>query len=81
MTTSFLGSPTVRVNGRDIEPARADEPGGAMSCRLYRTECGESGVPPEALLRAAIRTLAHGDARATSPTGGVTARPRTEATS
>ncbi len=53
----FLGSPTVRVNGRDIEPARADEPGGALSCRLYRTAAGESGVPPEALVRAAVRRL------------------------
>lgn len=53
----FLGSPTVRINGLDIEPARADEPGGAFSCRIYRTESGESGVPPEALLRAAIRRL------------------------
>lgn len=53
----FLGSPTVRVNGRDIEPARADEPGGALSCRLYRTADGESGVPPEALVRAAVQRL------------------------
>jgi hypothetical protein len=80
-TTRFLGSPTIRVNGRDIEPARADEPGGAMSCRLYRTERGESGVPPEALLRAAVRSLAHGDAEATSPAGGVPARAHAEATS
>ena len=49
---------TVRVNGRDIEPVRAHEPGGAMSCRLYQTETGgRSGVPPEALLRAAVRSL------------------------
>jgi hypothetical protein len=54
----FLGSPTVRVDGLDIEPARTDEPGGALSCRLYRTERGESGVPPEALLRAAVQRLA-----------------------
>jgi hypothetical protein len=55
--TRFLGSPTVRVNGRDIELARAAEPGGAMSCRLYRTERGESGVRPEELIRVALRTL------------------------
>ena len=81
VATGFLGSPTVRVNGRDIEPARADEPGGAMSCRLYRTEHGESGVPPAELLRAAVRTLAHGEAQATRSTSGVTARPHAEATS
>lgn len=80
VATGFLGSPTVRVNGQDIELARADESGGAMSCRLYRTERGESGVPPEELLRTAVRTLAHGDARATSPARGATARPHAEAT-
>jgi len=53
----FLGSPTVRVNGRDIEPARVDEPGGALGCRLYPTERGRSGVPLEELVRAAVRTL------------------------
>jgi hypothetical protein len=55
--TRFLGSPTVRINGRDIEPARAREPGGSMSCRIYQTESGGSGVPPEELLRAAVQTL------------------------
>ena len=57
VATRFLGSPTVRVNGRDIEPARVDEPGGAMSCRIYQTEDGGSGVPPAALIRAAVRCL------------------------
>ncbi len=65
----FLGSPTVRVNGRDIEPARADEPGGALSCRLYRTATGESGVPPAALVRAAVRRLPRREAGAMAPPG------------
>ena len=55
--TRFLGSPTVRVNGRDIEPARADEPGGVFSCRLYHTESGRRGVPPVELMQAAVRSL------------------------
>jgi hypothetical protein len=57
VATRFLGSPTVRVNGRDIELARADEPGGALSCRIYQTESGRRGVPPAALLRAAVQNL------------------------
>jgi len=60
----FLGSPTVRVNGRDIEAARADEPGGALGCRLYLTERGRSGVPPEELIRTAVRTLPRPEERA-----------------
>jgi hypothetical protein len=51
----FPGSPTVRVDGRDVEPARAGEPGGALSCRIYR-QTG-SGVPHVELLRAAVRSL------------------------
>lgn len=78
VATRFLGSPTVRVNGRDIEPARADEPGGAMSCRIYRTESGGSGVPPATLLRAAVRSLPRAGARAMSPASGATGRPNEE---
>lgn len=45
----FPGSPTVRVNGRDIEPNPTIVPG--LACRLY---ANGSGVPPEETLRAAI---------------------------
>ncbi len=41
-TLRFLGSPSVRVNGRDIEPGAQDRSGFALSCRMY----GASGVPP-----------------------------------
>jgi hypothetical protein len=47
VATCFLGSPTVRVNGRDIEPVRAHEPGGAMSCRHYQTETGGGAAFPQ----------------------------------
>lgn len=47
----FLGSPTIRVDGRDIEPGAEDRTEFAMSCRRY----GESGVPPRALIEAALR--------------------------
>jgi hypothetical protein len=42
----FLGSPSVRVNGVDIEPAARERTEFALSCRLY----GKSGVPPKGLL-------------------------------
>ncbi len=50
----FLGSPSVQVDGRDIEPgadARADF---GMKCRLYRTEEGQSGVPPREWIARAL---------------------------
>ena len=51
----FLGSPTIRVNGRDIEPNAADQDGteehqGAtygMQCRLYATAGGLAGTPDD----------------------------------
>jgi hypothetical protein len=47
----FLGSPTVRVEGEDIETNRRDDTQFAMGCRRY----GTHGVPARALLETAIR--------------------------
>jgi len=47
----FLGSPSIRINGLDIETSRrTDSP--CFGCRLY--PAGEP-VPPEAMIRDAIR--------------------------
>lgn len=32
----FLGSPSVRVNGRDVEPGAEDRTSFQIACRLYR---------------------------------------------
>lgn len=45
----FPGSPTVRVNGEDVEPHQASAP--SLACRLYENR---SGIPSEELLRMAI---------------------------
>jgi hypothetical protein len=50
----FLGSPTVRVDGRDIEPGAESRTDYGMKCRLYRRSTGVSGEAPEDLLRAAL---------------------------
>ena len=46
----FLGSPTVRVDGADIEPTADDRNEYGLGCRLY----GTSGVPPRELLIGAL---------------------------
>jgi hypothetical protein len=51
----FLGSPTIRVNGRDIEPGAEARSDYGLKCRLYRTEAGLVGLPPDELLIAALR--------------------------
>ncbi len=50
----FLGSPTVRINGRDVEPDAEQRTDYGMKCRLYRTTAGLSGQPREEWLRAAL---------------------------
>ena len=47
----FLGSPTVRVNGRDVEPGADDRNVFAFGCRVY--DAG-TGIPDERLLRSAL---------------------------
>ena len=54
----FLGSPTIRVDGHDIEPGVERRGGYALSCRLYRTPAGSSGLPAEEWLRAALQGAA-----------------------
>ncbi len=50
----FLGSPSVRVDGRDVEPGADARGDAAFACRLYATAAGLRGVPDEAWLRDAL---------------------------
>lgn len=50
----FLGSPTIRVNGHDIEPGTGERAEYVLSCRVYRTEGGLKGEPDERWLRDAL---------------------------
>ena len=54
----FVGSPTVRVAGRDIQPPGPEEAAG-LTCRVYRLRDGRfSPVPDPADLRDALRAAA-----------------------
>ncbi|MDQ3571888.1 MAG: hypothetical protein M3383_03385 [Actinomycetota bacterium] len=50
----FLGSPTVRVDGRDIEPGAERRRDWGLKCRLYRGREGLVGVPADELILAAL---------------------------
>lgn len=55
----FVGSPTIRVDGEDVQPPR-DEPVG-LTCRVYRLRDGRtSPVPDPEDVRDAIRTAIDG---------------------
>jgi copper chaperone CopZ len=51
----FLGSPTVRVNGNDVEPSARSSGDYGMMCRTYAVGQKREGAPTKDLIRAAIR--------------------------
>ncbi len=50
----FVGSPSVRVNGKDIELDAQTRTDFGLSCRMYES----GGVPPKELLIEALREAA-----------------------
>ncbi len=51
----FVGSPTIRIDGRDIQPPPPHEPTG-LTCRIYRRRDGRISPTPDPLdLREALR--------------------------
>jgi hypothetical protein len=57
----FLGSPSVRINGSDIDESSIDRSDFGMQCRLYATPTGFQGTPPDELLVEAIRCAMLGE--------------------
>lgn len=55
---NFPGSPTIRVDGRDIDPEGAAQMETALTCRIYRLEDGRfSPVPSREQIRQALSGL------------------------
>lgn len=54
----FLGSPSVRVNGVDVEPGAQERTDFGMKCRLYRGPDGQPGLPPVEWIERALRKTA-----------------------
>ncbi len=52
----FPGSPTIRIDGRDISPGFEDPGDYTPRCRLFRTPDGLRGVPPREWIVAALRS-------------------------
>lgn len=54
----FVGSPTIRIDGADIQPPREDDPVG-LACRVYRhRDGGVSPLPDPDDLRDALAGVA-----------------------
>jgi hypothetical protein len=52
-----LGSPTIRVNGHDIEPGAERDSEFVHGCRLYQGRHSLHGLPEKAWLRQALHNL------------------------
>ena len=54
-THRFVGSPTIRIDGDDVDPAAAQLTAFGLQCRLYHQSDGRlGGLPPADLIRAAL---------------------------
>ena len=51
----FLGSPTVRIDGQDVEPGAADRDDFGVKCRLFATPDGLRGVPADEWVIASLK--------------------------
>lgn len=52
---AFPGSPTIRINGQDIENVPSHKVGVGFACRTYLVEGKAQGLPPRSRLEHAIR--------------------------
>ena len=65
----FPGSPTIRIEGQDLQPETAEQSPPALTCRLYVLEDGRpSPLPSREMIRRAVRATAAGGAQARPPT-------------
>jgi Domain of unknown function (DUF2703) len=58
----FLGSPTVRINGRDVAGESQTVKNFALSCRLYPGS-KQIGLPPEEMVQRAVLEARQGESR------------------
>lgn len=61
----FLGSPTIRINGMDVDPSAEYRADYGMQCRVYLAGGKYAGMPSKEMIRAALRKVL---ADSTAPT-------------
>ena len=62
----FSGSPTIRVDGVDVDPTYVDPGDYTPRCRLYRTSTGLRGLPERGWIEAALSPNPDDGARTTT---------------
>ncbi len=67
----FLGSPTVRVDGTDVDPSAVGATTFGLQCRVYEHDGRLSGTPPREWIRVGLGLApAAGSASSSSPPPG-----------
>jgi hypothetical protein len=51
----FLGSPSIRVDGLDVDPTARSAQQYGFTCRTYTNRSQRTGIPPLEWVRAAVR--------------------------
>jgi hypothetical protein len=59
---SFLGSPTIRINGLDVEPAARTSNDFGFGCRTYVVNGRRQGLPPREWIEATIHEATRNEA-------------------
>lgn len=54
----FLGSPSIRINGKDLEVEENEMTQYSMRCRVYRQGNQQSGLPSKELLTSVLQEAA-----------------------
>lgn len=59
----FQGSPSIRINGEDVDPISVDEMPYGMACRIYFTPDGPKGWPAKEKIRESLVTARSSETR------------------
>ncbi len=51
----FLGSPSIRINGVDVDPVARDSSEFSRKCRIYKTDGGIIGWPSSNMIKEALQ--------------------------
>ena len=65
----FIGSPTIRIDGVDVEGPEAEKRGYGFGCRVYVASGRTTGWPSVAQIRQALQS--HGDSRTRPASDGL----------
>jgi glutaredoxin len=50
----FIGSPTIKINGKDVDPTAEQRKNYGLTCRMYFTDEGAKGWPSKTMIKKAL---------------------------